>query len=204
MYTINVSAVTGIDDIGDVYDGISKIVVSKPNIDITTMTYELKMNNVTLTMTVDGNISDSETVQYSITLSNDINSSTGYTMYYTNGTGRVLKDWSSQVDSNIWISNENTIVVTFELSENEISDFNLFMGFNTEYNEDTKELQWVDSAPDDYVTAWYGGEVDDNITNDNNETNDDTINEKKNGGTPGFQFLLVLLAISLYLFWKKK
>ena len=206
MTAVTVSAVTGIDDIGDVYDGFSQTVVSKPNIDITKMTYELSGNRATLTMTVNGNITASEYIEYSITLSNDIDSSTGYTMYLTNGSGRVLRDWTSRVDSEIWFYQENTIIVTFTLSEDESTDFNLFMGFNTGYSEDTKDLRWVDSAPNDYDTTWYGGDEDDDITADGNGDNG---NGQTNGGggdngTPGFELILVVCAIVLLLFWKRK
>jgi hypothetical protein len=205
--TITVSAVTGIDEIDDVYDGLSQTVVSKPNIDITEMSYELNGNLATLTMTVKGNITDSEYFEYSITLSNDINSSTGYTMYYTNGTGWVLKDWSSQVNSEIRVSEGNTLIVKFILSEDEITDFNLFMGFNTGYAEETKDLQWVDSAPNDYVTKWYGGDENEDIPTDNSNEDDNIPagdTEDKEGGIPGFELILVICAIVLFLFLKQK
>jgi hypothetical protein len=110
------------------------------------------------------------------------------------------------VDSEIWLSQENTIIVTFTLSEDEITDFNLFMGFNTGYSEDTKDLRWVDSAPNDCDTTWYGGDEDDDITADGNGDNG---NGQTNGGggdngTPGFELILVVCAIVLLLFWKRK
>ena len=54
MSAVTVSAVTVTDDIGDVVDGLEETFVNRPNIDITTLSYEINGDMVTLTMTVLG------------------------------------------------------------------------------------------------------------------------------------------------------
>ncbi len=207
MSAVTVSAVTETDAIGDVYDVVSDTIVSRPNIDITTLSYEINGDTATLTMTVNGNIMDSEYITYGMTLSNSTRLSIGYMMSYTNGVGMVLKDMTNFMDSEVSVSQGNTIIATFTLSEGEITDFEVFWGYNMERDEELGG-RWFDYAPNPY-SPYYSGDDDDDVEPDEDDdediilpNGDDTSgggNGDKGGGTPGFEAIAVIAAVAVAL-----
>lgn len=195
MSTVTVTAVTETDDIADVYDVVREKNVSRPNIDITTLSYEINGYTVTLTMTVFRQIIDSEYITYGMTLSNSTQLNIGYTMSYTNGVGIVLKDMTNFVDSEVSVSQGNTIIATFTLSEGESTDFEVFWGYNMEIDEEFGE-RWFDYAPNSY-SPYYNGDDDDDVEPDENDDTSGDSNGEKGGGTPGFEAIAVIVALAI-------
>ena len=200
MSTVTVTAVTETDDIGDVYDVVREKIVSRPNIDITTLSYEINGDTVTLTMTVNRHIIDSEYITYGMTLSNSTQLNIGYTMSYTNEVGIILKDMTNFVDSEVSVSQGNTIIATFTLSEGESTDFGVFWGYNMEIDEEVGG-RWFDYAPNPY-SPYYSGDDDDDVEPDENDEPIDEYddasgdsNGDKGGGTPGFEAVAVIVAL---------
>jgi hypothetical protein len=201
---VNVSAVTLTDGINDVYAGTSETFVSRPNIDIITVTYELSEDTVTFSMTVNGNIVDSEYILYTIWTNRNLTS--GYTAQYQNGNGYVMKDMAF-LDSEVSISQGNTIIFTFTQPDSiKIVEF---VGSAMESHEDYSQ-GWIDYAPDDYL--WDSEDEDEPDVDDEDEDttgddediilqNGDDIGGDGNGdkgdGAPGFEAIVVAVALAI-------
>lgn len=193
LSTITVSAITLTDGEDDVIDGATDTFVSRPNIDVTTVTCELSGNTVTLTMTVKGSIIDSEYIKYTIWTDSDLISS--YGAQYWNGDGYVLKD-SDFIDSEFSISQGNTIIFTFTKSDTvEITEV---VGSAKEDSEDYSN-HWIDNAFGDYP----GDDDDDEIPPDGDDTESNS-NGDDDEGTPGFEVIAVIAAIIVALIILKK
>ena len=197
LSTITASSLTVTDDIDDVYSSVSETFGSKPNVDITTMTYELSGDSVTLTMTVKGNIVDSGYITYTIWTNSTLLS--GYTAQYNNGTGFVLKDMGDMVDSDFLVSQGNTIIVTFTLSDS--TEVETLVGYAMESSEGYVDA-WADYAPSSF-SPWYSEDDDDEPIDDDDEPiddGDDTAGDgdgDKGGGTPGFEAVAVIVALAI-------
>jgi len=215
LSTITVSAITVTDNLDDVFDGRLNTFGSRPNIDITTVTYELSGDTVTLTITVEGNIVDSEHIKYTIWTNSTLIS--GYAAQYINGTGYVLKD-GTIVDSEVSVSQGNTIIFTFtRLSDS--TEVEEIVGYAMENSEDFSNT-WADYAPNNF-SPWYSGDDDDDTGDDEDDTGDDeddTVDDDDDviispngddtggdgnggngGGITGFEAIAVIAAIAVAL-----
>ncbi len=199
MSAVTVSAVTETDTIDDVYDGTSETFGSRPNIDITTVTYELSGDTVTLSMTVNGNIVDSGYILYSIFTNGT--SLSGYVAQYQNGTGYVLKD-TTIIDSEVLVSQGNTIIFTFTRSD--LTGIGEIWGSAMENSEDYSQ-GWLDYAPNSF-SPYYSGDDDDDTGDDDDDTGDDDDDDTdgdgnggNGGGIPGFEAIAVIAAIAVAL-----
>jgi len=205
---VTVSAVTVTDPIDDVYDGTLETFGSRPNIDITTVTYELSGDTVTLTITVNGNIVDSEYILYTIFTNGT--SLSGYVAQYQNGNGYVLKD-TTIIDSEVLVSHGNTIIFTFTRSD--LIGIGEIWGSAMENSEDYSQ-GWMDYAPNSF-SPYYSGDDDDDTGDDDDDTGDDDDddviispngddtggdgNGGNGGGIPGFEAITVIAAIAVAL-----
>ncbi len=160
----------------------------KDNIDITSISYEVNNNNVTLTMTVDGVIEDSESIVYWAYYTS---AEATYWMMYVNGSGTVYceKDYTIGANAVVTASGD-TITGRFPLYGSDTSKVDLY-GTAYQYtstNNPNAEL-WVDWNPNTHSGA---------PTADQEEHNDgDTSSGNNNKGTPGFEIVLVLGAIAV-------
>lgn len=214
LLTITVSAFTVTDGKDDVMDGELNKLVSRPDIDIRTVTCEISGGTVTLTMTVEGNIVDSEYIIYTIKPNGNISDYfSGTVAQYQNGISYVMKDMAA-IPSDFSISQGNTIIFSFTWSDS--TEISKVMGSAMEHSSDYKNT-WIDYAPNDYLPV---NDVEDEEPDDetdesgDEETGDDLIvdNEDEtvtegdgsNGGTPGFELILIILSILVVLYLKRK
>jgi hypothetical protein len=196
LSTVTVNAVTLIDDIDDVYDVKNEIFVSRPDIDIITVKCELNGDIANLSMTVKGNIVDSEFIKYSIWTNSDLIS--GYGAQYFNGMGFIFKDMN-KIGSEFSILKGNTISFTFTISDT--TKIIEVVGSAMEFSEENNNT-WIDNVPNELF--WGGGDEDDEQSDDDEipPNGDDTVtkgNGDGEGGTPGFELLVFILAVAIAL-----
>ncbi len=222
-----VAAVTETDSTGDVWhyqetDGgwsWNKYTGDKPNIDITEVTHSFDGSQVTLTLKVDGEIENSEDINYWIHLEGD---NSNYIAHYSNEQGMVGGEGAASGFYHM-ISDPisgDTFTATFEV-DNPDDSYNVY-GYVSEYT--SSEEQWGDYAPNEYAD-WYSededtddtdeteddttDEEDDGTDTDNKETEEDTSNDgdTSDNGTPGFEIIslfVAVVAVLLVLTKKKK
>lgn len=236
LSSIPVSAETETDPTGDIYHWrYSETAWSwgpydgdKPNIDITSVSYEINGQQATLEMTVDGSIQDSENFIYFIHIVSDEGT---YQAFYTNGLGMYggtlgYQGQGGMLDNPV---SGNTFTAVFDIQDPDAT-FTVW-GEAIEYTslEDTQTSEWWgDWAPATYA-PWYTGE-DEEITcyRCNPQTGelesdifegdecptgwqasppdceDDTTEENGNDngdgdGTPGFEALALISAVAIAL-----
>ncbi len=159
-------------------------VTSKPNIDITELLYTIEGQKITIEMKVEGTIENSEKVVY-IAYYNTTDAT--YWISYNNGTGTCLafsNDYTQFATENATASGD-TISATVDVvgtgQEEE------FWGYAAQYageiGVETAEW-WGDWVPEDFAPEFEDGE-----NGENGEEGDD------NGGTPGFELALLVVAI---------
>ena len=174
LSTITVTAITITDGKDDVMNANLEKFVSRPDIDIRTVTCEKTGDTVTLTMTVEGNIVDSEYITYAIKPNGDFsNYFSGYLAQYHNGNGFVMKD-SALISTDFSISQVNTIMFSFTWSDN--TEITSVIGYGMEQS-DAYNITWMDYAPDENL---WDNNVDDEPDDetdepDDEETGDDNI-----------------------------
>lgn len=211
-----VSAITETDDVGDVWhyqetdEGWSwgKYSGDKPNLDITEVSHSFDGNEVTLTMKVSGEIENSEDITYVLYLDGD---NSNYVAYYINNEGYVGGEGEASGFYNLLDNpvSGNTFSATFEI-DNPDESYTVY-GYTQEYIG--SEEHWGDYAPNEYA-PWYSedDDTDDSDNGDDTDTDDGTTNGDNNStdkatdgtsngedspgnGTPGFELMLVFLAI---------
>lgn len=190
----------------------------KPNLDITEVSQSFDGNEVTLTLKVNGMIENSEDITYILYLEGD---NSNYGAYYTNNEGYVGGEGEASgfydlLDNPV---SGNTFSATFEV-ENPDESYNVY-GYTQEYIG--SEEHWGDYAPNEYA-PWYSGDedtddtddsdsgddADDGTTNGEDDNTDDATDDTGNGedtfgnGTPGFELILVFLAIAAGIFIIKR
>ncbi|MEF8879307.1 MAG: Heimdall-CTERM domain-containing surface protein [Candidatus Thermoplasmatota archaeon] len=184
------------DDTGDVWHyketnggwSWDKYSGEKPNIDITDVSQSTNGNETTLTMKVNGEIENSENIEYWMYLKND---NSDYYAHYSNKNGTVGGNTPSGIFS-YQLENPvsgNTFTATFEL-DNPDASYELW-GYSAETVSDSNEW-WGDYAPSEHA-PWYSGGGD---STDNGDTSDK--------GIPGFEILIVTIAMALVIFLRRK
>lgn len=194
----------------DAYSG------SKPNIDITDVSYSIDGSTATVTMTTKGDMSpNTENVVYTIHLQST--ESTYYWIFYSNGQGTIMgmgnfQGFTSQFENPI---SGNTFSISFEIDDPNI-DYTI-VGFNAEHSDIDAEHgeAWWDYAPNSEA-PYYGLSGDENGNGDSGDTGDsgdngdtDDGNQNTNtpppSGTPGFEIVFLLIAIGIvYIFSRRK
>ena len=209
LSSITVSAVTETDPPGDVFHatwanglwGYTTVTSGKSNIDITAISADVNDGELTLSLTVAGNIETSTNFAYVVTYNT---SDAMYWMVY----GGYLEEqngfsWGMQTtggfnfsSGNVTLEGTNTIRSTLDLiGESDRVDL---WGMATEYTGDPQTNpyaeQWVDVAGDmpDFETGGGNGDGDGNGGGDGNGDGD-------GGGTPGFEALALIAAVAIAL-----
>jgi len=193
----------------------------RPNIDITDVGYSVSGSDVTITMTVAGTIQTSDTIFYYAYLMSDTGQ---YFAYYMNG----IAMWSG-IEGYLgegglittYSATGSTLSITF--TPTDPSETFAIYGYAQEFTsvmDMTTSEYWADYAPAIYA-PWYVADGDD--TTDDDTTDDDIGGDDDgsdttggdggsggddasddNGGLPGFEILLVIVAICVALILLKK
>jgi hypothetical protein len=193
---------------------------SKPNIDITEVSYVTSGDSITLSITVDGEIVDDELISYSVILSNaDSESGSTIGFAYTNGEGTsYYYSMNGGGTGNDPVVSGNTISTTFDTTLSDDSGYEIIATAYqyTVLNDQTAEY-WVDSnepmanEDDDSGDTSVDDNGDDSGTDDSGSTDSgDTGNDDENtnvpppSGTPGFEFFALIAAFAAIAFIIKK
>ena len=163
----------------------------KDNIDITSISYEVNNKNVTLTMSVDGVIEDSESIVYWAYYTS---AEATYWMMYTNGFGTVYCEKNYTIGANAVITaSGDTITGVFPLYGIDTSKVDLY-GTAYQYtsaNDPNAEL-WVDWNPNTHSGAPTAAQEEDN-------GGGGTSSGDNNKGTPCFEAIILIAAIAVVL-----
>jgi uncharacterized protein YxeA len=209
------------DPTGDVYHwrntgttwGWDTNIGTKPNIDITDLSYSINGETVVLTMTVAGTITDSELISYW----GYLNTSDSTYMFSWNdgeafgfGTNTEAGSYEMDYDPEI-TSNGNTISASYDVIGSFQTDVEVW-GWAAEYTTygDVSAEWWSDWAPEEY--SWFeGDESGDNTGNDDEGSNDDggstdsgETDNQNNNGTPGFEIFTLFVALIALVFVIKR
>jgi len=175
---------------------------SKPNIDITEISYTVNNNQITLKMKVSGEIQTSEKVSYAMYFNS---SDTHYMLSYNDGTGSGIgfKGMNS-TKGNVSVSRDTLSVVLDVLGD--ISKVDLW-GYAAEYSSygDLSAEWWGDWAPNEKFPFDTGTDGTDGT--DSTNGTDGGLNHKESGSdkkTPGFELVLILAAIAVVLIVLRK
>jgi len=188
----------------------------KPNIDIIAISYEVNEDKLTLMLEVDGIVEQSFNISYYMYY---ITGNASYLMFYHNGDGFVSKSTisgQSLMTQAINIS-ENSIHATFNISESENSTNIILWGTATEYTEYGNESKdwWGDWVPNNYFHVKTkldknesGEDYESNETVDDSNKIDETETENNftdiPDKTPGFELIMLLVAVVTFIFLKIK
>lgn len=165
-------------------------VTSKPNIDITELSYTIEDHQITFKVKVKGTIENSEKVVYiaSYNATDAI-----YWMTYANGEGTCwgFSDDYSQMTSENVTASDDTISVTVDMVGTGPKEE--FWGYAAEYTGEPMDESaewWGDWAPQD-TSLWYG------IDGGNGD-------DDEGGGIPGFEFVFLVIAIAIISLKRRK
>jgi hypothetical protein len=215
--SVTVSAIS--DGTGDIWHwtategGFNWVAYTESNdkIDITNLDYAIEGSEVTMTMTVAGQIEDADTVYYlmHLLMGNDY-----YMATYLNGNGLVigsgaLSGFFEQLTDPV---SGNTFTATFTVND-PTADYEI-RGYAQElstYGDETNAEWWGDWAPDTYFNEYTG------YQGPGDDTDDDTEGEGTNGEdetdngdttptpqTPGFEIILISIAFIIALIIRKR
>ena len=189
LLSINVNAESDPSD--DVYyhNGVDEDVIwnnpsEKDTIDITDVSQSISGADITVSLTIKGEIANNPYIMYHIYLYKNMTSY--YTVYYSNGSGMAsaigdLQDFTTDTDPDFSLSDdEKTLYYTF--SNIETVDY-IISAYAVEHseNENTIGESWYDNAPDTKEPNHSNG-------------NSNQVNQPKSL-TPGFEILIVILSI---------
>lgn len=204
----------------------------KPNIDITDLSYTSENGQLTITMTVNGQIEDKAGLAYYVYILRD-EVGAGNLAYYTNSFYYVWGDTMESSNSDM-TSRAGSDTITFTMDYSTPENITGIRGYTYEAADSslgTNGEYWGDWAPDTYFPAYadfYGSSNDGEDTSEegNGETTDEgdgtttgeedvtngedtTEGGEENSGsekTPGFEILTLVasVAIALILLRKRK
>jgi hypothetical protein len=199
--------------------GWSYNIGTKPNIDITEIRTSASDDQMTIELEVDGTIQTSELYYYAVWF----NTSDSYYMFtWSNGEGfgygaSTSGDYQMAM-ANVTASG-NTLAATIDLVGEDTASEE-FWGYAWEYANtsavgDTLTAEWWgDWVPNDESPFYddYQNNQDDQNTSDDGNTSDtnqsgdgsEQPNNNQPTGTPGFELLLVFVALMMFIFVKKK
>ena len=185
---------------------------SKDYIDITNIDYSISGSEATLTMTLAGNIQDSETILYYMHL---VMGTDYYNAWYTNGMGLVtgvggtLTGYYSMLTSPV---SGNTFTATFTV--NDPSATYEVRGYAQELSEldDETAEWWGDWAPNTYFYDYSGYNPEEEEEEEEEEQEEEEEEEQEEGeendkdkGSPGFEVIVFIAAITIaILFIRRK
>jgi len=172
----------------------------KPNIDIIDLSYIITGSEVTLTMTVNGMMEYSLVTTYKMYL--ECNEGT-YEVHYANGNAGWYANAGSDenfdfVTAPVTNVSNNTYTSTFQIANPDI-EYALW-GYAKEFASPGSTEKWADYASDAYA-PWYEEDSTDETGEDDtiDNTGDDEPESDTSTGTPGFETILVILALGIAL-----
>lgn len=184
-------------------------VENKPDIDITEVKYVVTGDIISLSLTVDGAITNSELVSYHVHL---LTSDSSYIFTWVDGEGNGVATSTAGDDfqyseADITVSG-NTITATYDVVGT-FTTVEEFYGYAIEYTVigDTSIEWWMDYAPND-ESPYQPSDPSDPPGNDETTPpptgNGETTDPTNGNGTPGFELLAVLVALGAALILIKK
>ena len=174
---------------------------SKPDIDITEVSYVTSGSSITLSLTVDGAIVDDELVTYNVILSKS-DGETGSTIgfSYTNGEGTsYYYSMTGGGTGGDPVVSGDTISTTFDTTIDDESGYEV-IATTYQYTdfEDITQEYWMDS---NQPMATENENTDDTSATDSGNQN---TNVPPPPGTPGFEFFaLIIASIALMVIFRK-
>lgn len=180
---------------------------SRPNIDITDISYTITDSEATLIMTVDGSIVDSDKIVYYMVMSADEGS---YMAWYANEEGAYMAYGGTSYAAGALEDpvTGSTFTATFDIDDPDATY--AVYGYTIELKEtgDESGESWQDYAPNLYA-PWYTGDGDGNGDGDGDTGDGDTDGNGDEGGgikVPGFEIIAVIsaLAIALIILRRRK
>lgn len=184
----------------------------KQSVDIDKLTYSISGTTLTVTLELYGDIQDSTSHVYSV-IYIDSESSGIYTFSYVNGIGTALGISQGGFATGEFTKSGNILTGTIEISGEEVSPS--VFGVAAEYLVDYTTITDPETIEyyTDYVPAslapWYiadAGDGDGDGDGDGGTGNGDATSdeEKKDGGTPGFELIALVAAIAVALILLKR
>jgi len=166
-------------------------VTSKPNIDITEISFTTNGQQTILTMKVKGEIENSEKVAYILYYNT---TDANYWMSYSNGTGFCMATSGNNMAWGNATASGNTITATVNLATTGTKL--AFWGYAAEYTKlgDTSAEWWGDWAPQE-DSPWYS---------QNGEGNGEGGDGGGGGGIPGFEVAMLCISIAIAFILLKK
>ena len=225
LASFSAAAETVSDDSDDVYHyywngsvwGWQLSSASRPNIDITEISYTVVDNTLTVTLELSGVFEDSTKIVYMIYYNT---SDAFYTFTYLNGIGAAFGMGAGgggldMASGNVTVEGST---LTGDIEFIGESAMEAFWAVAAEYSVDYTDITdpneiewWGDWAPESYGQYFTAGDDDDtgdddDDTGDDDDDTGDDDDDDDDGGTPGFEMLIVMaaVAIALILIRKKK
>jgi PGF-CTERM protein len=174
---------------------------NKPNIDITEVSYVVSGDKITIALKVSGSIQNSENVVYVVYYNS---TDSHYVLNYMNGNGggagyrgETMTLGNFSMTQNVTISGGTLSVVLDVVGDTSKVDL---WGSAMEYTTsgDTMAEWWGDWAPNEKFTQAPDDGSDDT---DGTQDGDNSTGEK---GTPGFEVVLVIAAVSIALLFLRR
>ncbi|OYT29057.1 hypothetical protein B6U98_03335 [Thermoplasmatales archaeon ex4572_165] len=218
---ITANAETISDPTGDVwnFDWSSGIYnfehVSKPNVDITEVSYTVNGDQITIALKVYGTVSNSELCHYYAYV-NTSDSTYWISWIEGEGLGMAMNEGAMQMDLEPEITvSGNTVTAVFNVVGTFSSGIELW-GWAAEYSieGDITSEYWQDWAPNDY-DPYFGDDDDDDTTPGDDDDDDTTPGDDDDDDTtpptppippttPGFEILTLIAAIGVALIALRK
>jgi len=174
----------------------------KPALDITDISYSIQGTTATVTMTTVGTMSSSPGDDVVYTMHLKSGESAYYLIAYSNGQGNVMgmqgyAGYYANLEDPI---SGNTFTAIFEISDPN-ADFSV-EGLNVEsdFTGDRTDEGWWDYAPDSAAPYYLGG----NGNGDGNDVNGNGNETQSKPGTPGFEVISVLVALSAAIIFLRR
>ena len=184
--------------------------VSKPDVDITEVSYTVSGEQVTLTLKIAGTVSNSELIHYYAYV-NTSDSTYWISWNGGEGFGMAMNEEAMQMDMTPEVTaSGNTVTAVFDIVGTFSSGIELW-GWAAEYSfaGDVTEDYWQDWAPNEN-DPYYGQDSDnDDDTTPGDNDDDTTPGDNSNTpptGTPGFEIMAVIgaIAVALIILRKRK
>lgn len=218
--SVTASAVT--DSTGDLFHALENggyeiYNNQKDDIDITDVSYTASETQVTVTLTVKGEIQDTSLFGYFVYIASEGIDGFDYFASYTNGIGYVF---DTTPTDHLVTKESNTLTFVFDL-EDPSSIVNAWAWAYESASYESQE-SWLDWAPDTYFPAYaefYGSSDDGEDDTDDGDGEDETTDEGQEDGTdgetsgedngsdsdtPGFEILTLIAAIGVALIVLRK
>ena len=179
--------------------------VSKPNVDITEVSYTVSGEQITIALKVDGTVSNSELCHYYAYV-NTSDSTYWISWMDGQGAGMAINADAMQMDIEPEItSSGNTVTAVFNVVGTFSSGIEIW-GWAAEYSieGDITSEYWQDWAPNDNDPYFGQSSGDDDDDTTSGDDDDDDTTPPTPPTTPGFEILTLIAAIGIALIALRK